>query len=50
MLKSNPKHADLTYCVFLLTYNMKRGARDICNFRGMRALVVLELRYHKVLN
>lgn len=46
--KSDLEHADLTYHEFLLTHNMKRGTRKICNFRGMPTLVVLESRYCKV--
>ena len=48
MLKFDPEHADFTYRKFLLTHNVKRGAGDICSFRGMHALVVLEPRYRKV--
>lgn len=48
LLKSYLEHADLAYHEFLLTHNVKRGIGEIFSFRGMRALVVLELRYRNV--
>lgn len=48
--KSNSEHANLTYCEFLLTHNVKRGVGEIYSFREMPTLVVLEPRYCKVLD
>lgn len=50
LLRYDPEHVDLTYYEFLLTHDVKMGAREICSFRGMHVLVVLELRYRKVSN
>lgn len=48
LLKSDLEHAEFTYCKFLLTHNVKRGAGDICSFRAMSSFVVLEQWYRKV--